>query len=240
MKAIRLIMAGLLLTISAQFAPAVAAKSVSKEFGEAWAERSARYGTEVSKAEASLKYAIDQLFKTDPNNQGQLTASLRAVFGATQILGYNSGRVQVIKDVQALMMSKPSAVRAQMWLQDHIQSTQQLADNASNSLTQAQALNVGENGLKFGDVLKARANAIGNAYYAKGVTDELRSVDQNLSLFYQAKGEEDDRRRAKRAAVLAALGQSMQNMATASQAQQNRNWTATCTRMGMMTTCSGN
>lgn len=213
-------------------APAVEAKSVSKEFQEAWADREHRYAARADEAKAQLPIAMASLNSAD-NDAASTKARLDQLLKVTFGLGYNSARAQVVTDTKAFIDKKPSAERAQLWLQDQADQLRERARSADEKAAVLKTQKLGQNGATTQSMLKNIGMAVFEAATVKGLADELGLIDQNLAIYYPAKNAEDQRRRQARAAVLGAIGQAMQTSA-------NQGWMATCTRAGPTTTCMGN
>lgn len=222
--------------------PSIAvAKSVSQEFSEAWAERQGRYASEVQASQDATKAAVESLLKADLSNQEDFTARLTAFYVSSKNLGLNAGRLETLRKTRDFMAGKPTMIRTQLWLQEQVDRLRSDAVRSEAKMSEARSLKAGENGLTGLDVIKKSGEAFFVSGLMQGQAEELRSVDQNLATYFRAKGEQDARRRAGRAAALQALGQAFQNSANAYQnSTVNQGWSATCTRMGSFTHCSGN
>jgi len=208
------------------------AKSVSKEFQEAWTEREQRYAARYREAEDQLPAALAAL--NDPNadpatTKDRLDRALRTTFD----LGYNSARTQVVTETKAFVEKKPSAERAQLWLQEQADQLRERARSADEKAAVVKNQTPENDSASLQARLKNLGMAVFEAATVKGMADELTLIDQNLAIYYPAKNAEDQRRRQARAAVLGAIGQAMQ-------ASANQGWMATCTRAGPTTTCMGN
>lgn len=213
-------------------APAVEAKSVSKEFQEAWADREHRYAARADEAKAQLPIAMASLNSAD-NDAASTKARLDKLLKVTFDLGYNSARAQVVTDTKAFIDKKPSAERAQLWLQDQADQLRERAQSADEKAAVLKTQKLGQNGATTQSMLKNIGMAIFEAATVKGLADELGLIDQNLAIYYPAKNAEDQRRRQARAAALGAIGQAMQ-------ASANQGWAATCTRADQTMSCMGN
>lgn len=215
-----------------------AAKSVHSEYMEAWGERHDRYDGEFKTAEAGLKTAGEQFWAAAAANAPDLRARLDALFAATDDLGYRAGRAEMNQSLLQFIANKPSAQRADLWLQDQMDKMRQAQAAAKGQFDQASAIKIGENG----ETPQSKLTSMGKAIFAggalRGQTAELTLINDNLATYYQAKTQQDAERRARWRAALGAFGQSMQAQAQA-QAQANRSWTAHCTTVGNSTNCMG-
>lgn len=234
-------MKGLLLAAALLVATAPAAlqaKSVAKEFQEAWASRSARYEQQAQDARTKLE-AGKQLIKTGSSEQ-QVRGAIGDALNGTYEYGYYKGRGLALASVQELIKSKPSSVKANLWMQDQIDQLQERARAATQNMEQARsiALNPGNTDPETG--VAAMGSAMFESGSVKGVADELALMNQNLSLYFPAKSVEERQKRAAWAGVFQSIGQIGQNMTAQSQAMMNRNWSATCSTTGGFTRCSGN
>lgn len=212
------------------------AKSVHSEFMEAWSQRHDRYDGEFKTAQAGLKSASEQLWAAAAANAPDLRAKLDALFSATDDLGYRAGRADMNQTLLQFIEKKPSAERAELWLQDQMDKMRQAQAAAKEAFDRASAIKIGENG----ETEQSKLTSMGKAIFAggtlRGQTAELTLINDNLATYYQAKTQQDAERRARWRAALGAFGQSMQAQA---QAQANRNWMAHCTTVGNSTNCMG-
>ena len=208
------------------------AKSVSKEFQEAWAEREQRYAARMEEARTQLPIAMAAL-NSPGNDESSTKARLDHLLKVTFELGYNSARAQVLSDTQAFIYRKPSPARAQLWLQEQAEKLRERAQSAESKAETVKNQKLGLDGATTQTMLRNMGLAVFETATVKGMADEIGLIDQNLTLYYPAKDAEDQRRRQSRAAILGAIGKSMQETA-------NQGWMATCTRAGPTTTCMGN
>jgi hypothetical protein len=226
------ILCALALSLVVVPASVATAKSVSKEFQEAWADREQRYAARSKEAEAQLPAALAELNSSanDPvTTKDRLDRLLRVTFD----LGYNSARGQVVGDTKAFVEKKPSAERAQLWLQDQADQLRERARSADEKAAVVKNRTPGGDGDTTQSRLKNLGMAVFEAATVKGMADELTLIDQNLAIYYPAKNVEDQRRRQARAAALGAIGQAMQ-------ASASQDWMATCMRAGQTMSCMGN
>lgn len=226
-------------TFVVPFNDAAHAKSVTKDFAEAWEHRRERYQKEQKAADEAVVQSVTALAEAR-NAGGDLNAPINAVFQRAIVAGEKSGKVVALQRLEHFMREKPSSVRAQLWLEEQVAQVQDVMAIAQAEFQTAKELEFAPDGSNFGNVVAAGMTAINRVAFANGAAAELASIDSNLSLYYQAKGQQDAQRRAKRAAILQALSQTAQNY----QNSLNSGWSATCrtNTFGMTTTtqCSGN
>lgn len=226
----------LIFVLIAGLAPQTAtAKSVEKEFAEAWAERVDRYAHVKEQAKADFKPAYDGLEAAAKGGAEQAKQALVKLFDASHALGYNAAREDTLRTLMGFMTNKPSAVRAELWLEDRADNAKTEADRAKSASASAAAMKLGDNGATGADMLNAAVQAVFGLGAAQGRVDELQTIDSNLASFYRAKGEQDTRRRTTLSGILGAIGQGLRDSA-----QQNQGWTAQCSTIGQFTNCSGN
>lgn len=234
MKAITAFLACSLLTWQS---PACA-KSVTKEFQEAWAVRSARYDRQAS--DAKDKLVVGQKQMQDASTEDAMREGLERSMSATFDLGYFNARSVVVHSVESFIKTKPSVVRAQLWIQEQIEQVKVQASVAREHAEAAKGNKIGVNGVTADSSIKALGTAMFEAGVVKGASEELAMMNQNFSIYYPAKNEQDQRKREAVAGVLAGIGQVGQNLAAESRAMLSRNWSATCSTAGDFTRCHGN
>jgi hypothetical protein len=158
---------------------------VSKEFPEAWTDREQRYAARYREAEGQLPAALAAL--NDPNadpatTKDRLDRALRTTFD----LGYNSARTQVVTETKAFVEKKPSAERAQLWLQEQADQLRERARSADEKA----AIVKNQTSQDDSTTLQARLKNLGMAVFeaatVKGMADELTLIDQNLAIYYPA------------------------------------------------------
>lgn len=209
----------------------VIAKSVEKEFTEAWTERGDRYAREKDQAAADLKAAFDALSAADAKDRTKAEEGLTAVFRQSYAIGYSAAREQTVRTLLQFMAGKPSAARTELWIEDQADQLRQRSEKAKARSENASKMVIGQNGLTAFDYVKESGAAIFDIGAAQGIADELQSIDSNLTSYFRAKGEQEARRKA----MWAAIGQSLKE---ASQ-QQNKGWSMSCSTIGQFTNCNG-
>jgi len=211
-----------------------AAKSVHSEFMTAWTERYTRYDQEYKASQSALKVAGDQFWTAAAANAPDLRSKLDALYAASDDLGYRAGRAEMNQTLLQFIDKKPSAERAELWLQDQMDKLRQAQAATKGQFERAAAMKVGENGATSQTIISSTGTAIFTGGTIRGQVAELALINDNLATYYQAKTQQDAERRARWRAALGAMGQSLQ-----AQAQANRGWMAHCTTVGNSTNCMG-
>ena len=212
-----------------------AAKSVHKEFLESWDERLARYGLQQQMAAVRLKDASDALGQAMKENQSDINAQTAAFFSASDELGYVVARAELTRKLIQFMAMKPSSTRAELWFQEQMSELAEAERVTRAEFERVAALKIGE-----GNVTSASlAISMGETVFRKGAwrgqLDELKLAGENLATYYREKDERDSANRARWAAALGSLGQSLQ-----AQSQRQNGFMMTCTTLGSFTNCNGN
>lgn len=208
------------------------ARSVHTEFVEAWQERLKRYELSSEKAGEQLKSRAQDFFGSSDTDETVLQAKLAAVFDATDEVGVLAGRSQLSSDLITLMKKKPSAERAEFWIQEQVH---RLTDEDKSLKTEFDALSrmkIGENGVTSQSLFKANGMAVFKLGTLRGQIEELALVNDNLASYYQAKNQQDADRRQKWKAILGSIGNSLQQQST-----YNRSRMINCTTVGNSTNC---
>ena len=209
------------------------AASANKEFGKAW---QARYETYLarrsgvdSRAKETSALAVEAIRISSPNAPAALDAALEAQGEAAKL----SGRGRLLYEFLEHLKTKPSPQLSQMWLQgktDDLQSKAKEVDVLDARVRSMKRETTDERDSWIGE-LERLVMLRGDI---EGMTSELQLLDQNLSAYFNALGQEqveDERRRRAWAAFGAALTQ---------QSQQMRGWSARCVQTGAITNCDGN
>lgn len=228
----------ILAVVLASAVPAVAeAKSAQKEFSQAWEDRDQRYVTSTQSALSASQSAWEAFASnTDPD---QTFPKLKAAFDATYQARYHEGRQHFLRDFRIHMSSKPSRQLTDLWMQERIEQIRLSSEGAQRQFATLSQI-------KFTDTDKVKTyisgseQAIIESGHAHGAIDELKLLNQNLAVYYQAKDAEEVRNSQRRAAIADALGAGLTNMSNQYYAASQRNWSARCTTYGNTTNCSGN
>lgn len=212
----------------------VEAKSVRKEFTEAWIARQERYVSEVESAKNEIKEAVNPPNPEPVVDADTARARLSAILEKTRQMGYSAGRADVLARLLNLMKDKPSSARAEMWFQEETDHVKQESSKADDRLEAARTSKVGEGGITPQQAFSEAGMAMFWLGTVQGTTDELALVNTNLASFYEAKSIEDQRRRQAWANALSSIGNSLQNSA-----KQNQSFMMNCTTNGPFTNCMG-
>lgn len=210
----------------------LAARSVHSEFVEAWQERLKRYELSSDNAGEKLKSRAQEFFNSEGVDDSILQTRLAAVFDATDEVGVLSGRSQLSSDLIALMKKKPSAERAELWIQEQVHRLTEEDKSIKTEFDALSKMKVGENGVTSESLFKANGMAIFKLGALRGQIEELALLNDNLASYYQAKNQQDADRRQKWKAILGSIGNSLQQ-----QSNYNRSRMINCTTVGNSTNC---
>ncbi|MEZ5748712.1 MAG: hypothetical protein R3D83_02130 [Caenibius sp.] len=230
----RFIWYAVLLTVAFAVIPSAEAKSVRKEFTEAWVARQDRYAGDVERATNELKDALNPKTPEPDLDEDAAKVRISAILEKTRQMGYSAGRADVLFRLLALMKEKPSSARAEMWFQEEADHVKQESAKADDRLNAAKAIKIGEGGVTPQEAFTEAGQAMFWLGTVQGTVDELALVNTNLASFYEAKSVEDQRRRQAWANALSSIGNSLQNSA-----QQNQGFMMNCTTTGPFTNCMG-
>ncbi|HMU20650.1 MAG TPA: hypothetical protein PKC48_00090 [Sphingorhabdus sp.] len=208
------------------------AKSVHSEFVEAWQERLKRYEASSVLAGQQLQSDAHLFFNTPAPDEATTIAKLEAVFKSTDEVGYLAGRSQLSSDLIAFMKKKPSAERAELWLQEQIHRLTDEERALKVEVDSVGQMKIGDNGVTTESLFKANGMAVFKQGALRGQIEELALMNDNLGSYYRAKGQQDADRRQKWAAILGSIGQSLQQ-----QSNDNRSRMVNCTTTGNTTNC---
>jgi hypothetical protein len=215
-----------ILAIAVAISSPAIAESPAQEFEAAWAQRAQNYADDEARAQAFQESAVEQFRATDtPEDANRL---IGPALSALAQWGYAQGREFQLQDFLRMRAEKPSAARVELYFQERQDALQRLFQNAQE---QANALKEIGSMPPEEYVSKVLETASRNGVL-QGAADELALLDQNSATLQQATDERSERRRRTRAAMLGGLGAALAN--------SNSGWSATCTRTGSFTHCSGN
>lgn len=211
--------------------PAAAhADSTYKEFVQAWTERDARYVEEHDKLDKVAREAIAKFLRT-PSSQQETESAIEAIKAAS----YVDGRGAMLRDLRIAMEKKPSNGKIELWLQDRMET---LRRDSEALQARFDALRVKrEGGEATGDsYFQEAVNAITAAATLRGKAEELRLIEQNLSSYVRAQGDEDLQRREARARMFGAISAALSGAASTPPPIQ-QGWTTRCDTYGAQTQC---
>lgn len=215
----------------------VEAKSVQKEFSQAWEQRDQRYVASTQTALSASETAWNAFASNTDADQTFL--KLKAAFDATYQARYHEGRQHFLRDFRIHLFSKPSRQITELWMQERIEQIRLSSEGAQRQFATLSQI-------KFTDTDKVKAyiggseQALIESGHAHGAIDELKLINQNLTVYYQAKDVEDVRNFQRRAAIANALSAGFTNMGNQYYAAAQRNWSARCTTINNVISCSGN
>jgi hypothetical protein len=185
-----------------------AASSLQKEFSASWEGRMQQYRLQETSADAAEKSAIEAYVQAI-NTKGAEEQAGRAasvMLAASSQMGFVKGRIIALTGFRGFFASKPSQVRTEVFMQERASDLQDLVKKAQTDYDVAKAANPEPAPAYLSNLLAAiRLNGL-----ARGVTQELSLIDQNLGSYYKAKSVADDERRQARAHLLATLAGSLQ------------------------------
>jgi hypothetical protein len=206
--------------------PAAIAASTYKEFGQAWAQRDARYVEEHGRLDKVAREATAHFLKAPAS-----PAALEAMMTSIKAASYADGRGNMLRDLRIAMDSKPSSAGIEMWLQERIDGVRR-----ETEVVQAKFDGVRSIDPNTDRYLEEVVAAVVMSATLRGKAEELRLLEQNLSSYLRAQGEEDIQRREARARVLGAIGAALSQPAFAMPPVQPRR-TTNCQTYGALTQC---
>lgn len=210
------------------------AGSVTKEFSALWDARDKDYREQRPKldktASETAASAVSAILANQENGPILLDAALRAAQNLSELVG----RGQTLWALRQHMDSKPSSSKSEAWMQGKMDELSSAIKNADANEGKIRSTRIGR------DIgVEAWVGAVEQLAMARGTIEgsvaELALIDRNLESFYVALGQEKERRRAARAAILGAIGAAL-----VQQQQTHRTWSVSCTRFGNLTNCNGN
>lgn len=211
------------------------AKSVSKSFMESWLARDNQYVAEAQAAAEKQTVAVNAFHAALQNGTPDLPQLTDYMLNSIEEFQYKNARGETLRNFRIHMLSKPDENQTGMWMQERLGELK-LETNEfeqKNALVNKMAADKADDG-KFIEALEAAYVARG---HLRGIVDELTLIDQNLSLFSQAKTDEAQRRQAFWRA-LSRAGQAMQSAGNAIQANSPRY--TSCSTVGQFTNCTTN
>lgn len=210
---------------------ALSAKSVHKDFKEAWEKRYERYEQEWQVLDQSARDTVAKYvaaLEVEGADMEQEGAKLK---DAMHRASYLYGRYWVLSQLRKHMDDKPSSVSSELWMQEKVSEVQ--ADARTADLHWAQ-LNEMPPDTALMDALSKFESAVVGSARVQGVVDELTLIDQNLASYYQGRSKE----RANRSRIFSAIGSALMqssNQATFAPTVQTR-----CSTYGGITNCKSN
>jgi len=185
----------------------------------------------MKRAPRSLQHHV--LYRKYNGQDSEISALLgKCGFKSTDEVGYLAGRSQLSSDLIAFMKKKPSAERAELWLQEQIHRLTDEQNVLQVDVDNLGKMKVGENGVTSEALFKANGMIVFKQGTLRGQIEELILMNDNLGSYYRAKGQQDADRRQKWAAILGSIGQSLQQQSTVNQSRM-----INCTTTGNTTNC---
>ena len=212
------------------------AKSVHKEFTEAWSERDNQYSSSYSVLVDTTNASIKN-FRLSLENGGDNTVPLfKIAMDNAHDASVVKGRGLILNDLIALAKNKPSPARSEIWMQREIDKLK----SQNNTLATLQAAMEGQGAeTPLEQKIKAIQSWVQQHGLVTGKTEELSLIDQNLASYHRAKSASDQRKRAARRAFFGILGSAL-----ARSSVRRNDFTPTitthCNTFGGITTCRSN
>lgn len=174
-----------------------------KEFVQAWTERDARYVKQHNELDRVAREATAS-FLHFPQSGPHLEQMIAAIKAAS----YVDGRGAVLRDLRIQMEKKPSTAKIELWLQEHGDATR--TDSRALQARFDDLKRMSEAGQGGSDsYFEGSIAAIVMASTLQGKAEELGLIDQNLSSYVRAQGQEDSQRREARARFLGAISAAL-------------------------------
>lgn len=185
------------------------AKSVHKEFSEAWASRDNAYAAnftdllnEANEAVAAFRTAIDE-----QRPREQRIALFNAAMGKAHAASAARGRGMLLVDFREFIGQKPSAARTELWIQEKASELQRDEAALAELQKSIQAL---PEGTPDNDFIATTQKWMEMHGQLQGKVSEILLIDANLRSYFAGRGEEQARKRNALAGLLgglAAMGQ---------------------------------
>lgn len=184
-------------------APA-AAKSVYKEFSEAWAARDESYSKDfVTQLEAANKAVAEfRAAVAEGRPDAEQTAAFKVAMDKAHSASKARGRGLLLVEFREFMADKPSAARVEMWVQEKVALMQR--DESALAALQREIEGFPENtdGWKVVETTQKWVEAHGDL---SGRLDEIQLIDANLRSYFVARGDEKNRSRSFIGALLGGM-----------------------------------
>lgn len=215
--------------------PPASASSVQKDFAALWVAREARYEAEQVSLDGEVQEAATR--PAEPLTAEEGEHHYERMLKALDAAAYMRGRRDVVKALIVHMQSKPAPELTEAWLQERADEVRRDRDGLNSrykALTDKGRVPADGNKNYFEETFRIATMA----GLVRGRAAELALTYQNLGSFYEAKGEQDERRRRARAAFFGALAGSARSYD--SQSTPPRTTTCRSQSFGTAVTCTGN
>ncbi|MEQ5787704.1 hypothetical protein J3454_07360 [Erythrobacter sp. NFXS35] len=185
------------------------AKSVHKEFSEAWSQRDDAYAEEftglLEEANAAVSaYRAAVVENQPPERQAAL---FRTAMDKAHAASAARGRGMLLIEFREFMADKPSAARTEVWTQEiaaKLQRDEAALDRLQKNI---EAMPEGTSDDEFAGAMQNWIEAHGNF---QGEVGEILLIDANLRSYFAGRGEEKARSRSALAGILGGLAAGLQ------------------------------
>lgn len=185
------------------------AKSVHKEFSEAWSQRDQAYAEDFTQLLEDANKAVEayKASVTENHPPEQQVALFRTAMDKAHAASAARGRGMFLIEFREFMAGKPSAARTELWVQEKAAEIQR-DEAALNRLQQSiEALPEGTPDHKVASATQDWIEAHGQL---QGEVGEIILIDANLRSYFAGRGEEQANKRSALAGILGSLGASLQ------------------------------
>lgn len=185
------------------------AKSVHKEFSEAWASRDNGYAAnftellkEANEAVAAFRIAVDE-----QQPREQRIALFNVAMEKAHAASAARGRGMLLIEFREFVARKPSAARTELWVQEKASELQREEAELTELQKTIQAL---PEGTSDNELIAATQKWMEMHGQLQGRVSEITLIDANLRSYFAGRGEEQAKKRNALAGLLgglAAMGQ---------------------------------
>lgn len=185
------------------------AKSVHKEFSEAWAERDNAYADDFARLLQQANDAVEAYRATVAAGEPRVVqiAAFKAAMDKAHAASAARGRGLLLIEFREFMIGKPSAARTELWIQEKAAELQR-----EEAAVEAQRQSIETFPTETPDqVIVASTQSWFQAHGTlQGRVGEILLIDANLRSYFTARGEEKARSRGALAAILGGLAAGVQ------------------------------
>lgn len=186
-----------------------AAKSVHKEFSEAWAERDNAYAEDYTRLLQQANEAVEAYRATVAAGEPREVqiAAFKAAMDKAHAASSARGRGLFLIEFREFMAGKPSTARTELWIQEKAAELQR--DEAAVE-AQRQSIETFPTGTPDQEIVAATQSWIQAHGTLQGRVGEILLIDANLRSYFIARGEEKARSRGALAAILGSMAAGLQ------------------------------
>lgn len=218
--------------------------SVRSDFQKIWAERFDSYSARRAELTDRQHTTADRLIASVKSESATAPQDLQNALIAARAISSLSGHGVILQGFRKHMDGKPSSAASEAWMQDQVAALHQRIKDADTAEAQLRAMQQAGT-INVGQWLGALEKVTMDRGYIEGASDELVLINQNLTSFYRAIGEEKAESRARWAAALRGMGDALVRQQQAAAAWANSSLPSTtintrCVHSDYVTNCTSN